>query len=473
MILIQHTVFLTTNTGRTILSAAILRLIGLVKTDMSCCMILISMSCLLGFSAGCFVRIFCRKQRCRKQQPGSRHPELALLAPCEVSRQALPAQLHPLPPDLAKIQMLPTELIHLITQYLEPSENICLSYTCRTMYWCIATKIEDLFDRYPSTSESDTRLRCQKAYRFLLEIDRAVDPVSPMRWRYDDSFACRGCLTHHDKKDFSMPALRGPAFSRRCLTHEGVLWICPSTKWTMRELSPNVRAGAYECETSSSINGPCSCGRHFTRLVRGTSSSTIIQAFPIAIRQDDSVHGWWNPHHCKFFRTPLRICPHESLSDARPALVAYNSDKCVRTFDMCAAECGCQICRVSQYEYCRECPTSKQIRLHRNRSTGATIVYFLIFRSVPKDLSTDQKDIHRNIGRQPHDQRTVWESSIWESSESPEPRSWSKILYAPSEITRLEEDWNTYPLDNETNPALKAQHLMTGDQDPFRSGFRF
>ena len=211
------------------------------------------------------------------------------------------------------------------------------------------------------------------------------------------------------------------------------------------------------------ICGPCSCVRYFTRLVPGAApySSNVVQAIPIAITQGNKPYHW-RPRICQILKAHSRVRPHYNM--AYLAWMLEDSLGCTRTFDMTAEQCGCRVSRGSISTFCYYCWTRQEFRLHKHRDTGTVVVYLLIIKTIPDDLTA--KDIclikrfsARLFGRDLPKARFVQDSN---------PIRWSSLFYAPSKIKPLEDHWNTYQFENKTSPAL--QKLMTRDQDPFRSG---
>ncbi|KAL9011044.1 MAG: hypothetical protein Q9173_004080 [Seirophora scorigena] len=325
--------------------------------------------------------------------------------------------------------LLPTELCLLIMQHLPQSGVIALSHTCRRFYNMAPVRVDDLFDRHHSPSESRQRRLDQVEYR-KLNYKRYSEGLGDADSKRTNSrrkgYHCRPCAMKHGRCRFSLAALNGRASRRRCLMHEGLLWICPVKIWTYQDLGPFI----HDPQTFPS--GGCPCGQHFTTIAAvpnhnsnrpgsKISSNRIVQAFPVC--------AFWSQAHVSRYAVDavlegrhLRICPHTSLSDPRIRNSGF-SEACTRTFGDASSnpsDCGCPVCRRQRpdpAQTCERCSTKWQFRLQpRGHDSGELALWLLVSRVV------SQPGMGGHIV----------------------PADWKNFVFAPSEIKRLKEEWQTH-----------------------------
>lgn len=167
--------------------------------------------------------------------------------------------------DTATLLLLPTELLLLIASVLPDSSAVALTQSCQRFRYTFSMNVENLFDRFHSSSESTTRLCDQKIYKAIIHRSRLNDA-------WPDSTSCQpqryyrnACRIEHDRKDFSMPSWSAPADERRCLKDEGLLWNCPLSIWSYEEaISQAGDCNELYCYThsQSDIHGLRVCKEH-------------------------------------------------------------------------------------------------------------------------------------------------------------------------------------------------------------------
>ncbi|KAL9580529.1 MAG: hypothetical protein Q9212_004437 [Teloschistes hypoglaucus] len=336
--------------------------------------------------------------------------------------------------DGASLHTLPPELFMVITDFLPPRDIISLSHTCRKFYHHSPLRIEDLFDRFPSTSESEARLSDQKAYKDLLsskKLDR--------RPRKKKLF-CASCSEYHSYCSFSITAQREPSERRQCLVHEGVLWMCPFQMWTSAQIAAfKNKDGTWNMPSQSmSLSSPCPCMQHFTAYGQGY----IIQIFPLGtFDQQNSIS--FRKIKLLLRSCHLRICPHSSLSDAK-FLEAFDAS-CMRTFHNRTRDCECRL-HHGAYEpqeiYCHMCHMIVFFR-RQLETDGSITLYLLLNAFIPENQDTHLID------------------------------EFPRILTLPSEIQRRTEEWNTYSLYPDDAPIPRDQ-ILAPNRNPYnRSTFCF
>ncbi|KAI4170344.1 MAG: hypothetical protein LQ348_007127 [Seirophora lacunosa] len=327
------------------------------------------------------------------------------------------------------LSLLPTELCLLIVQHLPQSGVIALSHTCRRFYNMAPVRVEDLFDRHHSPSETRQRRLDQVEYRKLnckRYSEGLGDTDAKRKGNRRKGYHCGPCAMEHGRHRFSLAALNGRASRRRCLIHEGLLWICPLKVWTYQDLDPFIH------DPRTFTGGGCRCGQHFTTIAAipiyhsnrpggDISYNRIVQAFPIC--------AFWSQAHVSrhvvgslLKDRHLRICPHTSLSDRRIRNDGF-SEACTRTFGDASSipnDCGCQVCRRQRPDparTCERCSTKWQFRLQRRRDDSTELALWLLVSRV-----VSQPGMGGHIV--PHD--------------------WKNLVFAPSEIKRLKEEWKTH-----------------------------
>ena len=247
---------------------------------------------------------------------------------------ALAAFRKPRLPRKASLEGLPVEIVLRIQHFLPQSGAIALSHTSQRFHRLPSkVLVEDLFDRYPSASESPERLADQTLYKELLarqKINRpSISNSRLLRRHLDDAFTpmtyCHGCRKLEPSADFSPAAPSNSRSLRRCRRWEGLLYSCPWRIMTLDEATTlchnyNLnRPGIHE-----KVDGLCGCKQHFTTILElgYGQAAHIYNAFPICLLKGAA-------YHIEVLDTlRVRICPHTSISDVRvrKSLHAYLQD---------------------------------------------------------------------------------------------------------------------------------------------------
>lgn len=283
--------------------------------------------------------------------------------PVLLSLPSLPTSLSP---PRTVFGLLPTELLLLISSFLPSSGKLSLSYTCRRFHSIFTILVEDLFERWPSPSESKSRRHDQDLYKSIVRAThssnrpQSSENVSPQRPN------CRLCSEENLCSDFSITALRRRDNQQVCIKHEGLLWVCPSNSWNYEQasalgqdlasLGPRLKAQARPFPGGI---GLCPCKQHFTTV----HNSTIIQAFPIKRFASQAMMPTPTMVAQLLEDVHLRICPHRSMSS--PQIPKCFRPNCIRTFDMDKSQCPCLCCRnwlKFKWKYCYPCFTEVQFR---------------------------------------------------------------------------------------------------------------
>ncbi|KAL8771798.1 MAG: hypothetical protein Q9203_004898 [Teloschistes exilis] len=332
--------------------------------------------------------------------------------------------------DGASLHSLPSELFMDITDFLPRRDIISLSHTCRKFYRQSPLRIEDLFDRFHSTSESEARLSDQNAYKHLLsskKLDR--------RPRKKKLF-CASCSEYHPYSSFSITAQREPSERRRCIVHEGVLWMYPFQVWTSAQSTAlQSKDGTWNTPSQPmSLSSPCRCMQHFTAYDEGF----IIQIFPLGTFDQQNPISFRKINRL-LGSCHLRICPHSSIGDAR-WLEAFDAS-CTRTFDNRTPDCECCLHHgeyLRQYKYCQKCHTN--ISFRRRFETNGSITLYLLLHLIVNDNGSFTKEERAG--------------------------DWQNIMTLPSEIQGRTEEWNAYNVYPEDG-SIPRDQILAPNRDPF------
>ncbi|KAL8894084.1 MAG: hypothetical protein Q9207_008551, partial [Kuettlingeria erythrocarpa] len=234
----------------------------------------------------------------------------------------------------------------------------------------------------------------------------------------------------HSLSEFSITALRDP--KSVCIRSEGRLWVCPSVSWTFDQTVADRSAGHPEHEAFQH----CDCRHHFTRLHTDTTTTSLVLAYVLT--------GYARPGNVtdaatlKFIRaalisTHLRICPHLSISDP-PVRWRFTSN-CKRTFEMTADQCGCRVCSGRMFgddeAACPVCFTEVQFR--RKVANGMTYLYLVTAKSIDERFLSGKRD-----------------------------RMWRRSVTLPSEMGRLDEEWDS--------SSFESYETVTVDENPLDGG---
>ena len=345
------------------------------------------------------------------------------------SKDNPPITLRPPGQEALLMHLLPTEIILLIGSLLPTSGQIALGHTCRRLHSTFSTGVEDLFDRHHSSSETLARLQDQKVYKQI---------IKKSRFTY---YFCNGCLTQHKSSDSSIQNLREPANARRCLKHEGMLWICPSKIWSYEETIGNHRrfsaADHKRPINQTPVDSLCTCKQHFYRNFDGLG----VSAFPIKVFSNDT-----RITLIALFRAlkliHLRVCPHISISDS--FVFSCFDAKCTRTFTMPELVCTCRFCRFPDFpeeRACRKCSTLIRFRKYHNDAADSITIFLVVV----KILDKEYLDFKNGL-------------------------PWKNLVSSPSEVQRLKQEWIGYSdcLMKESGLGLQ---ILSPDRDPLSSGY--
>lgn len=331
------------------------------------------------------------------------------------------------------LQSLPSEILSEIIRQLPQSGAISLSYTSREFYRIVFVKIEDLFERFPYAHESWDRLNDQKTYK-LITAKRPCNVVRCLSKEYAFDRSCAICRTNHEMPDYSITALRQAPKERKCLTVEGIMWLCPSMVFSLTEvleLRRDYELNRPGCQDR--INGLCMCGQHYTRII----DDTIFQVFPIAAFQRRHPNQIDMSRAIMALRSvQVRICPHTSVSDETVIRALCDSWRCrqVSDFDL---HLKCYCCLRKHYS-CSKCQTTIQFR-HRDIPNSWNFILSLAV----------GKPIGKNIlSRNRHER-------------------WRSLVTLPSEVLSREEEWGRCFEEFRDHHRIEGRSVLTPEWDPW------
>ncbi|KAL8871335.1 MAG: hypothetical protein Q9174_002808 [Haloplaca sp. 1 TL-2023] len=348
---------------------------------------------------------------------------LIALAPVII---ALAAIRKTTPPRKASLENLPVELLLRIQDFLPQSGAIALSHTSQKFHQ-LPSKVltEDLFDRFPSASESPERMADQTVYRGLLTRDKINPPrAAYYRWLrrqlYDmvtTMIRSEGCR----KLAVLLNLSERGGFPRG----EGLLYTCPSRIISFDEAAtlsreyarnrPLNRPGGHE-----KVNGLCGCKQHFTTILElgNDEAAHLYQAFPLFLPRK-------TPRPLEILNTlRVRICPHTSISDVRVQ----------KSFKACLYDRGADLLHDQRKEdpmhRCKKCLTKFHFLYHNIGAPRRTL--FLLV-----GIPLDKKLLSRC-----------------------DFRHWYELMTLPSEVKRRNEEWQCFERLSQTPQAPQAPALV-------------
>ena len=284
----------------------------------------------------------------------------------------------PLLPFVANLQVLPTELLCEVWNYLPLSSKVALSYASRRFRYFLldsGLSIKTLFPDVRLSGGADGLNLEQWRYHCMMERDRPRDFIQHPA----SKIVCGKCQTLHCVNLFSQKQLQQDPSKRQCLGSEGKLWICPEMQLT--GLEP-----LYQRELGDVI--PCDDLYHRVHIDRNSPYTAVVLersilsctelSFITEADVEEALGG-----------LEYNICPHFNTKDPSiPRL--YNpvlswADNTLDNFlYSCSAACNapqlqqCEICNIRlgfKFRRPREANNRKVLYLHIRRLLSPSYRY--------------------------------------------------------------------------------------------------
>lgn len=281
-----------------------------------------------------------------------------------------------------KLTELPTEIILAVAEYMAPSGQLSMSYSCRQIRKKMgASLIHILTKEEPMASLSDSALSVES--RNILSLERLElrsmldrDGRIPSLERF-----CVECEASHDSSLFPMSSLEQLSTERRCLGTASRVWICPHQTVSYDQAANSTEA--TENHTCENIF----VGLHSRRSSRHQSVDFGYHTFwPIIVIRGECVPS---REQVKEALGPLNapMCPHLRLNDAR--IAKFYLPNCQRLrrglgTNGPAPDCGCWLCS-SESRFrtvCDFCGTQLVFYIKPYANSGMEALYLVLRRYI-------------------------------------------------------------------------------------------
>lgn len=214
---------------------------------------------------------------------------------------------------------LAEKVLYNICRCLPLVDQVCLSLTCKKLYWMFGTigKHEDL--AFPRLLAIRIPILCVNSPDVVR--NRLLRRLENRHWAY-----CAECLKLHPRKEFGRGSLRHSAWRRACTDHAGIVDICPCISLTVRDRekiferlkSPvkpaKIEFGAFRFFF---VNGNSSLGHSCTK--SGSSRGDVRVIVHLRINPSGELEAVLNYtlRDCSLdahlLAEPIFACPHQDL----------------------------------------------------------------------------------------------------------------------------------------------------------------
>ena len=300
-----------------------------------------------------------------------------------------------------------SELILDIAEYLPPSSQMSLSYTCRVLRSKMGVSFAQVLGyRDPKGQLSGSKLSIEsRNIRFLERLElwsMLVRDREISLWRA--SFSGYHTKFRYDYSMVETPLYTPISTEHRCVGAAGLLWVCPH-----RTL--DYKNATMERETNDSHR----CGKGWISLSSPPSHITImwsIMRIPAnSVPTSEEVVEALRPLNAP-------ICPHMRLNDASVARI-YDPKCSNKNWDDPAPACRCSVCLSGGPlpVICSYCNTSLGCNIQPNRSSRAKFCLF-IMRTTRFGRSCIDRDWIAQVARPDdlEDYKRAWEATNAECS---------------------------------------------------------
>jgi hypothetical protein len=169
---------------------------------------------------------------------------------------------------LSGLHLLPSELLLVVRDHMEPADAVCLALTCKDLFRLINYQLAVIYNvrratglGTPFRGHLSEAILHQQTFSATGRLDR--DRLNYMSSTEDESlFSCSTCFTFHRFYLFSESQRTNEPSQRICLAAEPRLRLCDHWELSFQELRRRRRASI--CESTPKPNYRCKHDSHWT-----------------------------------------------------------------------------------------------------------------------------------------------------------------------------------------------------------------